>query len=187
MNLTTAVASHSSTEWDNSQRAYSPTVGTPMVPEEIIERPPKEWLARAGTRRAANDTDISEYLPRSTGSMESSSSIRKPATLLAEWNGCVSSIEPHFFTATLKGIYGEGIQGEYEDAEIPISDVSESDSELLRPGHFFRLCVFYEVSEDGQPRRFTQVIFRRLPAYRQHDLDKADERGDEISRGLRVE
>lgn len=112
-----------------------------------------------------------------------------PVELLAEWNGCVTSIEPsgHSFSATLKGVVGEGVKGEEEDATIPVSDVSEWDRDLLRPGNFFRLCVTYEVHPNGQPRRSTHVVFRRLPAYRQHDLDKAAERGRDLARGLRVE
>ena len=112
---------------------------------------------------------------------------RYPATLLAEWNGCVTEIDTHYFSAALKGIFGAGVRGEEEDAEIPISDVSESDRELLALGNFFRLCVFYETREDGQPRRYTQVIFRRLPAYRPHELAQAVERASEIQRLLRVE
>jgi hypothetical protein len=112
-----------------------------------------------------------------------------PIEVLAEWNGCVTSVHNagHYFSATLRGIVGRGVKGEEEDATIPISDVSESDKALLQPGNFFRLCVIYEVNPSGQPRRFTQVVFRRLPAYRQHDLDRAAERGREITRGLRVE
>ena len=186
MNRTTAAESYPSTYWDAPQNASAPTFVEPNIVDEVIVPPPGELLMRARVRRAANDTDIVEYSPRSTGPFESPTPARTPATFLAEWNGSVSSIEEHFLTATLKGVYGEGIQGEYEEAEIPISDISESDMELLRPGNIFRLCVFYEISEDGQPRRSTQVVFRRLPAYRQHDLERAMERGDALHRGLRV-
>ncbi len=112
---------------------------------------------------------------------------RNPETRLAEWNGCVTEIDTHYFSASLKGIFGAGVRGEEEDAEIPISDVSEFDRELLAPGNFFRLCVLSEIREDGQPRRYTQVVFRHLPAYRPHELAKAAELGSEIHRLLRVE
>lgn len=112
---------------------------------------------------------------------------RNPAVLLAEWSGAVLTVEESFFSATLSGITGEGVQGEQEDAEIPVSDISKSDLELLRPGNFFRLCVMLEIEENGQPRRYTQVVFRRLPAYRVTDLNLAAERGDELHRALRVE
>src|SRR5688500_14778564 len=101
---------------------------------------------------------------------------RNPEVLLAEWSGCVLSIDSNTFTAELTGVRGDGVSGEEEDAEIPLSDVASSDMELLVPGNFFRLCVFYETREDRRPRRFTQLVFRRLPAYRSVDLAKAAER-----------
>lgn len=112
-----------------------------------------------------------------------------PAELLAEWSGCVTDIQEvgHFFTATLKGIKGEGVKDEEDDAIIPISDVSEWDKDLLRPGNFFRLCVMHEITPSGQPRRYSLVVFRRMPAYRKQDLDAAMERGRKLARGLRVE
>lgn len=112
-----------------------------------------------------------------------------PAELLAEWSGCVTDIQEssHFFSATLKGIEGDGVKGEEDDAIIPISDVSEGDKDLLQPGNFFRLCVMHEVTPSGQPRRYSLVIFRRMPAYRKQDLDASMERGRKLARGLRVE
>lgn len=133
-------------------------------------------------------TDATSQSPRiTTMTLERPSIARLPVTLLAEWNGCVESMQEHQFTASLKGVFGEGVSGEEEDAEIPISDVGESDKELLRLGNYFRLCVFYEIRDNGQPRRYTQVVFRRLPAYRAADLARAEERAEEMHRVLRVE
>lgn len=139
------------------------------------------------------DTSLDDPQPRPTLSVPLSVDINKSRAstveLLAEWNGCVTSIQSsgHSFAATLKGVAGEGVKGEEEDATIPVTDVSDWDKDLLRTGNFFRLCVIYEILPTGQPRRYTQVVFRRLPAYRQHDLDQAAERGRELARGLRVE
>lgn len=129
---------------------------------------------------------LASTLPRLTYANRSQVS---SVQLLAEWSGCVTSVPSSdpYFSATLIGLIGEGVKGEEEDATIPVSDVSEGDKDLLRPGNFFRLCVIHEVLPSGQPRRSTQVVFRRLPAYRQHDLNQAEERGREIARGLRVE
>ena len=114
---------------------------------------------------------------------------RGQIAVLGEWNGCVSDIDQSsaYFNASLKGVLGEGIEGEEEDASIPVSDVSQWDMELLKPGNFFRLSVIYEIQPSGQPRRYTQVVFRRLPAYRQRDLEIAGERARQRSRALRVE
>lgn len=107
--------------------------------------------------------------------------------LLAEWDGYVTHIGEHFFGASLKGVFGQGVEGELEEAEIPILDVNKSDSDLFQLGSVFRLCVFYEELPNGQPRRFTQVVFRRLPAYRLKNIRSAEEAADEIHKGLRVE
>ena len=119
----------------------------------------------------------------------SENTVSSTTELLAEWSGCVNSIHEGgvSFSATLTGIVGEGVAGFEEDATIPIDDVSEWDKELLYPGNFFRLCVVHEIQATGQPRRYTQVVFRRLPAYRRHDLEKAAELGHAISQNLRVE
>ena len=108
---------------------------------------------------------------------------------LAEWSGCVTSIQEEggFFTATLNGIKGISVNGQEEDANIPISDVAPWDRELLREGNYFRLCVIQGFDASGDPIRSTKVVFRRLPAYRQQDLDQALERGRELAGRLRVE
>jgi hypothetical protein len=109
-----------------------------------------------------------------------------PQKLLAEWSGFVTSIEQHYFTASLEGVYGTGVEGVEEDSEIPLSDVGDADRDLMRVGAMFRLCIFYENPKNGRPRRFSQVIFRRLPAYTADELEVAGKRGEERHRGLRV-
>lgn len=108
---------------------------------------------------------------------------------LAEWSGCVTSIQEEgaFFTATLNGVKGIGVKGQEEDASIPITDVAPWDRELLREGNFFRLCVIQGFDVSGDPIRSTKVVFRRMPAYRQQDLDRALVRGRELAGRLRVE
>lgn len=109
--------------------------------------------------------------------------------LLAEWHGYVTRVGPAdnpWFSAVLTGKKGVGVVGEEEDAQIPIDDVSEFDRELVSPGNFFTLSVIREVRSDGQPRRYTQVVFRRLPAYQNRDLEAAAERARQITSMLNV-
>lgn len=109
--------------------------------------------------------------------------------LLAEWHGYVTHVGPAdnpWFSAVLTGKKGLGVVGEEEDAQIPIEDVSEFDRELVSPGNFFTLSVIREVRSDGQPRRYTQVVFRRLPAYQNRDLEAAAERARQITSMLNV-
>ena len=109
------------------------------------------------------------------------------SVLLAEWDGYVLSYNEHSFLASMKGVHGDGVLGEQEDAEIPIQDISESDLELLQPGAVFRLCVFRSISRTGQPRRFTEVVFRRVAAFRPKLLEAAKVRANLIVSKLRVE
>lgn len=112
---------------------------------------------------------------------------RATSQLLAEWRGQVSAIFDDAFSAELKGRHGEGVIGSEEEALIPLDDVRSDDRDLVRPGAFFSLCVCYESSVDGQRRRFTDVVFRRLPAYRLEELELARDRARELVRGLRLE
>ena len=106
--------------------------------------------------------------------------------LLAEWHGQVTEVLASSFVAELKGRHGEGVAGKEELAVIPRDEVSPDDAELLEPGAFFSLCIAYEQSSRGR-RKFTTVVFRRLPAYRREELEEARERGRQLARGLRLE
>lgn len=175
---------------DNRSNYFSSSGQSTDIVDRNLESAGNFLKARQGAANKGHIATSSEPLKvPSTFSRSVSDKQLSPAELLAEWNGCVTSVQKEgvYFSATLSGVEGKGVKGEEEDAIIPISDVSEGDKDLLHPGNFFRLCVMYEVSSSGQPRRYTQVVFRRLPAYRQQDLDAAVERGRKLARGLRVE
>jgi hypothetical protein len=108
--------------------------------------------------------------------------------VVAEWHGMVTELLESNFVAELQGILGVGVRGAIEEAVIPIDEVREEDRGLLEPGAFFRLCVNNAIRSDGKTRRrFTDVVFRRLPAYRRDELEEAAERGRAIARAIRVE
>lgn len=112
---------------------------------------------------------------------------RATSQLLAEWHGQVVEVLRDTFVAQLKGKHGEAVAGRDEEAVIPIEEVQPDDLDLLAPGAFFRLCISYSVDTYGSHRRITDVVFRRLPAYRRDELEQAQSRGRELARGLRLE
>jgi len=124
---------------------------------------------------------------RNSTVVTSTASILNPAVRVAEWDGYVTGVTEHSFTGALRGIAGDGVAGECHDAEIALDDVGQSDRVLLRLGAFFRICIYSQVDDDDRPKRYAKVVFRRLPAYRQTELDQADRRSDERHRKLRVE
>ncbi len=107
--------------------------------------------------------------------------------LIAEWEGYVTEIGQETFEARLRGILGEGVEGELEEATIPVAEVTGPNKELFAVGALFRLCVSYEQYGSGQIRRYTDLVFRRLPAYRKQDLDAAIQRAGERLSELRLE
>ncbi len=196
MNTASSVARSTSTEPTNFMPARSttlPSTGEAAVPDQAIANLWSRLNVVFDPAHDRFDTSLKALAAPPTFSLRRSTDVsRRPTSavdVLAEWNGCVTGVQDsgYSFSAILTGIVGMGVKGEEEEATIPTADVSEWDKDLLRPGNFFRLCVIHEVLPTGQPRRYTQVVFRRLPAYRQQDLDQAAERGRELARSLRVE
>jgi hypothetical protein len=107
--------------------------------------------------------------------------------LIAEWHGQVNKLFGDSFVAELTGVFGQSVAGSHEEAVIPLDGLKEDDLELVRPGAFFRLCVSYETAPTGTRRHYTEVTFRRLPAYRREDIEDAARETADIVRAIRVE
>lgn len=134
------------------------------------------------------DTPLAGNTSRLSWSVNRDSSrIDHLTQLVAEWHGQVVSIEEDTFVAELRGTLGESVAKEHEEAVIPRAEVRRDDEELLEVGAFFRLCVVYDIAGNGNRRRYTDLIFRRIPAYRADEIQQAKERARDISRALRVE
>lgn len=106
--------------------------------------------------------------------------------VIAEWHGQVIAIEQSYFIAELKGTIGTGVAGSLEEAQIPSEEIRQDDRDLLREGAFFRLCVNWE-NVNGSKRRVTDLVFRRMPAYRREELEEANKAAAELFNALRVE
>lgn len=171
--------------WGASGQVLS---GTATVDENYQDELLLAVAANDYTMRPDPPATAEGHLRRRESTFETpTASTSKHAMRVAEWDGYVITVGEQFFTAALSGIAGEGVAGERHDAEIALDDVGRSDRALLRPGAFFRVCIYFELDEDDRPRRYAKVVFRRLPAYRQVDLEQADRRADERHRRLRVE
>jgi hypothetical protein len=101
----------------------------------------------------------------------------RSSQLIAEWEGYVTKIEAQTFNARLRGVSGKGVEGEIEDAIIPIREVGTRDNPQFAIGALFRLCVSEIRSSDEEVQTSTKLVFRRLPAYRREDLEAARKRG----------
>ena len=88
---------------------------------------------------------------------------------LQEWEGHVVEVLGSKFTARLIDITSNSKLLE-EEADFPVEDVSESDRDLLRPGAIFRWSIGYQRTRGGTRKRVSQVVFRRLPQWTEHEL-----------------
>jgi hypothetical protein len=102
---------------------------------------------------------------------------------LQEWEGYVWEIGDKTFTARLVDITAGG---KYEDeiAEFLISDLSDTDTDLLKQGAVFRWVIGYQRQLTGNKRRVSQITFRRLPAWTKRDLIAAAQKASQISESI---
>jgi len=103
---------------------------------------------------------------------------------LAEWEGTVIEVGTESFSATLLQIpRGTQISSAstsrlqkptyLEQTELPIDDIRAADRDLLKPGALFRMVIGYLISPTGTRRRSLTVVFRRLPQWREPDLQRS--------------
>jgi hypothetical protein len=103
--------------------------------------------------------------------------------VLQDWEGAVDSIGPQTFTARLRDRTNkDGYASEI--AELPIADISGDDRELLRPGAIFYMTVGRATRASGRQDRVGRIMFRRLPAWTESTLRRAQQRAERLRRFL---
>lgn len=94
------------------------------------------------------------------------------------WEGTVEQVGPEAFIATLRSL--RDAHESEKEAEVPLDSINPDDLELLAPGAVFYWTIGYEQSPAGTRRRFSQLKFRRLPAWTKKDLARAERKADEL-------
>lgn len=101
---------------------------------------------------------------------------------MQEWEGYVIEILDDVFTAHLID-KSSGDISDPEEAEFPISDVSDDDMDLLTTNAIFRWSIGY-IRDRGTKIRASQLVFRRLPQWREHDLQDACEKAEQLANSI---
>lgn len=166
--------------WAPRERTGVPRTETFLHPEGLTRPYHSRSLPRPSTKVDSPANDEPERFHWSP------QELLTPSIVIAEWHGQVLIINENHFVAELKGTIGEGVAGIVEEAQIPNDGIRDDDQPLVRPGAFFRLCVNWEV-RNGTRRRFTEIVFRRMPAYRREELEAAHQEALDLVRGLRLE
>ena len=103
--------------------------------------------------------------------------------VLQDWEGAVDSVGPETFIARLRDRTNRQTYAS-EVAELPIADVSDDDRELLRPGAIFYMTVGRMTRASGRQDRVGRLVFRRLPAWTESTLRRAEQRAERLRRFL---
>lgn len=88
------------------------------------------------------------------------------------WEGSVTRIDKASFVARLIDVQTD----DEDEAELPLSDVSDDDLELLVPGAAFYFSIGYLFSRDGSRQRCARLRFRRVPRFSPDEILDAHER-----------
>lgn len=103
-------------------------------------------------------------------------------TVLKEWEGVVDWVEDEWFRARLTDIQHR--QAEPELVEIDIEDVAPDDRHLIERGAVFYWDIGRKQDRFGSVQNFSEVRFRRMPAWSKRDLEKARAEAKELRREL---
>lgn len=103
---------------------------------------------------------------------------------LQKWRGTVLEVYKDCFLARLVDIQQDTAD---EEAEIYLTEISDEDLSLIEPGAVFYWSIGYHVDPSGQRKRSSIIRFRRLPEWRTEELEKAQNRADQIRTSWGIE
>lgn len=127
--------------------------------------PPPEIEADSGV--GAIPTESASRRGRSTLLLTAAAHVSRPhVAVLSQWEGTVTEIGETKFSAWLVDVLGS--ETEYV-ATIPLDEVAHADLPLVQEGAVFDWVVGVR-REYGTQQSFSQVTFRRLPAWTESDL-----------------
>lgn len=89
---------------------------------------------------------------------------------LQKWEGIVIEVKKDIFLARLHDLTKENPE---EEAEFPLEEISPEDKKLLQPGAIFYWNIGYLDSRTGQRKRESIIRFRRIPAWREEEIEVA--------------
>ena len=105
--------------------------------------------------------------------------------VLQKWQGIVQEIGAESIKAHLTDLTTPGSAEEI--ADIPLAEISPSDSALIAPGAVFYWSVGYEDTVEGPRSRKSLIRFRRLPAWTEREIEQAQREAARLRSALEWE
>jgi hypothetical protein len=105
--------------------------------------------------------------------------LKERAISLQKWRGIVEEVEQDYFKAKLINLTDRAYD---EYAEIFNDEITQEDIELIEPGAIFYWSIGYSHSSSGQRTRFSEIRFKRLPAWDERDIEIAGQNAKRLSK-----
>ncbi len=98
--------------------------------------------------------------------------------IIEEWEGCIKDIDETSFKADLR--QKNSNISETIEADFSISDIPEDERHLIELGMIFYWYIRKEVKRSGTISKGESLMFRRMPSWKNFDLNKATKKSDEF-------
>lgn len=159
---------------------------TYLNPSRMIVAEPRftEYELSESDRREKDAEDVTFKVPsllpplRRVVEVGAVSNRPRKLSLLQQWEGVVSEISGDYFWADLKDL--SGLSKNSEVVELPLSDISEKDKDILKVGSVFYWSIGYEKKEYGQITRISEIRVKRAPKWTTRMLDQAGEEAERL-------
>jgi len=106
-------------------------------------------------------------------------------TALQEWDGYVLEVTEDAFTARLIDITNKTEPHPEEEVEIALGELDEDSQSRLSVGTLLRWSIGYQKARSGQKTRVSKIIIRRLPVWREEEIQAAKKKASEYSQKLK--
>lgn len=104
-------------------------------------------------------------------------------TVLKQWEGIVEWVEDRsWFRARLTDLKSES--GSRQQVEIDFEDVAPDDRPLIQEGAVFYWDIGRKKTRYGSVENFSEIRFRRMPAWSKRDLERAERKARELKEEL---
>jgi hypothetical protein len=156
-----------------------------LVPPLYGQGPSKTTTgtATAGAAGAPSVTDLAQQRRDAAVVKLPAVSLTPPKEItLQEWEGQIQEVGTTSFLARLVDLTADE-HTETEEVQLPLSDISEGDLALVRPGAVFRWIIGYRYT-GAVKERFDRLVIRRLPMWTPAEISSADREARELHDAL---
>lgn len=99
--------------------------------------------------------------------------------MLQQWEGKVVTVSKDIFVAIISNRTNP--ENPQEEVEIELSEISQDDISLVKPGSFFYWAVGYEDAPGIPRQRVSRIRFRRLPGWTTQEIKRAKQRASKLA------